>query len=136
MTVVRRLLREFAPGFEGNLGREGKASPGSSPEDREEFLPDVETVPNGPTPDHAAPEPGGEVVQGDPAPLLLPVVPVLLDLVEDLEPAPLEDVRDLVVVVVRLVVVRDHPLPHLGVEQVQLMEELVDLGVQVADVQA
>src|SRR6266496_3711026 len=61
----------------------------------------------------AAAVPGGEVVHGHPPALFLPVVPVLLDLVEDLQGAALEDVGDLVVVVVELVEVRDRALPHL-----------------------
>src|SRR5262245_58997928 len=54
---------------------------------------------------HAAAIPGGQVVHGHPPALFLAVVPVLLYLVEDLQGARLEDVRDLVVVMVQLVVV-------------------------------
>src|SRR5262245_38183268 len=52
------------------------------------------------------------VVHGHPAALFLAVVPVLVRLVEDLQPLALDDVQDLVVVVVLLVVVGDGPLPH------------------------
>src|SRR5262249_19562728 len=113
-------------GWRGSCGSSARTPRGSGARPGRltgaELLPDPAGVPA------PAPVPGGQVVDRDPAPLLLAVVPVLLDLVEDLQPAALQDVRDLVVVVVRLVVVRDRALAHLRVQQVQVLQQAVQLG--------
>ncbi len=80
--------------------------------------------------------PGALVVHRDPAALLLPVVPVLVELIEDLHALPLDHGEDLVVVVVLLVVVGDGLLPHLGVDAGEVDEPIVELGRQRGDVQA
>src|SRR6185437_16311803 len=67
---------------------------------------------------HLSPLPSAPIIHRHPPPLFRPVVPILIQLEEHLEPIRLHHIRNAVVVRVPLIEIHIRVLPHLRVNQI------------------
>src|SRR5262249_24930857 len=79
--------------------------------------------------------PGTPVIQRYPSTLLRAIVPVFVDLIEDLERRALDDIQDGIVMRVALVEVGRRALPHLRIEFVELKKQFIQAVAQGLNIQ-